>query len=43
MGRQDAVKGIRPEEMFFLRIGLMHVYYPMYFYNLLLFLIYVLL
>ena len=37
MGHQDAVKGIRHEEVYVLRIGLMHVYYLMYFYYLLLF------
>ena len=43
MGRQDGVKGIRHKEVCILRIGLMHVYYLMYFYNLLLFVIHVLL
>ena len=31
MGRQDGVKGIRHKEVCVLRIGLMHVYYSMYF------------
>ena len=43
MGRQDGVKGIRDKELCVLRIGLMHVYYSMYFYYLLLFVIHVLL
>ena len=43
MGSQDGVKGIRYKEVRVLRIGLMHVYYSMYFYNLLLFVIHVLL
>ena len=42
MGRLDAVKGIRHKEVCFLRIGLMHVLYSMYFYFLLLFVIHVL-
>ena len=43
MGRQDGVKGIRHKEVCVLRIGLMHVYYLMYFHYLLLFVIYMLL
>ena len=43
MGRQDGIKGIRHKEVCVLRIGLMHVYYSMYFYYLLLFVIHVLL
>ena len=39
MGRQDGVKGIRHKEVCVIRIGLMHVYYSMYFYYLLLFVI----
>ena len=42
MGRQDGVKGIRHKEVCVLRIGLMHVYYSMYFDYLLLFVIHVL-
>ena len=42
MGRQDGVKGIRHKEVCVLRIGLMHVYYSIYFYYLLLFIILVL-
>ena len=42
MWRQDGVKGIRHKEVCVLRIGLMYVYYSMYFYYLLLFVIYVL-
>ena len=42
MGRQEGVKGIRHKEVCVLRIGLMHVYYSMYFYYLLLFVIYML-
>ena len=42
MGHQDGVKGIRHKEVCVLRIGLMHVYYSMYFYYLLLFVIHVL-
>ena len=42
MGCQDGVKVIRHKEVCVLRIGLMHVYYSMYFYYLLLFLIHVL-
>ena len=42
MGRQDNVKGMRHKEVCALRIGLMHVYYSMYFCYLLLFVIYVL-
>ena len=43
MGRQDGVKGIRHKEVCVRRIGLMHVYYSMYFHYLLLFVIHVLL
>ena len=43
MGRQDGVQGIWHKEACILRIGLMHVYYSIYFYYLLLFLIHVLL
>ena len=39
----DGVKGIRHKELCVLRIGLIHVYYSMYFYYLLLFCIHVLL
>ena len=42
MVRQDDVKRIRHMEVCALRIGLMHVYYSMYFYYLLLFVIHVL-
>ena len=42
MGRQGGVKGIRHKEVCVLRIGLMYVYYTMYFYYLLLFVIHVL-
>ena len=42
MGRQDDVKRIRHKEVYVLRIGLIHVYYSMYFYYLLLFVIHVL-
>ena len=42
MGRQDGVKGIRHNEVYVLRIGLMHVLYSLYFNYLLLFVIYVL-
>ena len=42
MGHQDGVKGIRHKEVCVLRIGLIHVYYLMYFYYLLLFVIHVL-
>ena len=42
MGRQDGVKEIRHKEVCVLRSVLMHVYYSMYFYNLLLLVIYVL-
>ena len=42
MGRLDGVKGIRHKEVCVLRIGLMHVYYSMYFYYLLVFAIHVL-
>ena len=40
MGLRDVVKGIRYQEMFVLRIGLMHVNYSMYFDYLLLFVTY---
>ena len=43
MGRQDGVKGIRHKEVGVLRIGLMYIYYTMYFYYLLLFVNHVLL
>ena len=43
MGRQDGIKGISHKEVCVLRIVLMHVYYLMYFYCLLLFVIHVLL
>ena len=43
MGRQGSVKRIRHKEVCIYRIGLMHVYYSMYFYYLLVFVIYVLL
>ena len=42
MGYQDGVKGIRHKEVCIFRICLMHVYYSMYFYYLLLFIIHVL-
>ena len=42
MGPQDGLKAIRQKEVCVLRIGLMHVYYSMYFYYLLLFVIHVL-
>ena len=42
MWRQDGVKGIRHKEVYVLRLGLMHVYYLIYFYYLLLFVIHVL-
>ena len=42
MGRQDGVKSIRHKEVCVLRIGLMHVYYSIHFYYLLLFIIHVL-
>ena len=42
MGRLDVVKRIWHKEVCVLRIGLMHVYYSMYFYYLLLFVIHVL-
>ena len=42
MGCQDGVKGIRHKEVCVLRIGLMHVYYAIYFHYLLLFVIHVL-
>ena len=43
IGRQDGVKGIRHKEVCVLSIGLMHVYYSMYFYYFLLFVICILL
>ena len=42
MGRQDDIKRIRHKEVCVLRIGLMHVYYSMYFHYLLLFVIHML-
>ena len=42
MGCQNSIRGIRHKEVFVLRIGLMHVYYSMYFYNLLSFVTHVL-
>ena len=42
MGRYDDVKGISHKEVCVFRIGLMHVYYTMYYSYLLLFVIYVL-
>ena len=42
MGHQDGVTRIRHKELCVLRISLMHVYYTMYFYYLLLFVIHVL-
>ena len=42
MGRQDAVKRIMHKQVCVLRIGLMHVYYSIYFYYLLLFVIHLL-
>ena len=42
MGHQDGVTRIRHKELCVLRISLMHVYYAMYFYYLLLFVIHVL-
>ena len=42
MRRQDGVKGIRHKELCVLRIGLMGVYYSMYFYYLLSFVIHML-
>ena len=42
MGCQDDIKGIRHKGVCVLRIGLMHVYYSMYFYYLLLFVTHVL-
>ena len=42
MGRLDGIKGIRHKEVYVLRIGLIHIYYSMYFYYLLLFVIHVL-
>ena len=42
MGCQDVVKGIRYKEVCVPRIGLIHVYYSMYFHYLLLFVIHLL-
>ena len=42
MGRQDDVKGIRHKDVCVLKIGLMYVYYSIYFYYLLLFVIHLL-
>ena len=42
MGHQNGIKRIRHKEVCVLRIGLIHVYYSMYFYYLLLFVIHVL-
>ena len=42
IGHQAGVKRIRHEEVCVLKIGLLHVYYSMYFYYLLLFVIHVL-
>ena len=42
IGRQDGIKRVRHKEVCVLRIGLMHVDYSVYFYNLLLFVIHVL-
>ena len=42
MGHQDGVKGIGNKQVCVLRMGLMHVYYSMYFYYLLLFVTHVL-
>ena len=42
MGRYDDVNGIRHKQVSVLRIGLIHVYYSIYFHYLLLFLIHVL-
>ena len=41
IGGQDGVKGTRHKEACVLRIGLMHVYHAMYFYDFLSFVIYV--
>ena len=41
MGHQDCVKGIWHKEVCLVRIGLMHVYYLIHFYYLLLFVIHV--
>ena len=41
MRRQDGVKGIRHKEVCVLRIGLLHIDYSMYVYNLRLFVIHV--
>ena len=43
MERQDSIEGIRHQEVYVLSIGLMYVYYSIYFYYLLLFVIHVLL
>ena len=42
MWHLDSVKRIRHEDVCVLRIGLMHIYFSMYFYYLLLFVIYAL-
>ena len=42
MEHQNGIEGIRHKEVCILRIGLLHVYYSMYFYYLLLFVIHVL-
>ena len=42
MGHPNGVKGISHQEVYVLRIGLMHVYHSMYFYYRLLFIIHVL-
>ena len=42
MRHQDGVKGIRHKEVCVLKIGLMYVYYSMYFYYLQLFVVHVL-
>ena len=43
MWRHNRIKGIKHKEVCVLRIGLIHVYYSMYFYYLLLFIIHMLL
>ena len=43
MSGQDGVKGIRYKEVYVLRIGLIHVYYSIYFYYLLFFVTHMLL
>ena len=42
IGHQNGIKGIRHKEVCILRIGLVHIYYLMYFYYLLLFITHVL-